>query len=321
MQDFYKTLGVSKNTPQEEIQRSYRKLARKYHPDINKNEGAEEKFKDINEAYEVLKDPEKRKLYDTYGKDWQYWAENPDGPRSNDGGFGSSKTYRNAYNFRTNNTSEEGFDLNDLFSNLFTKADSVSSHSSSRERKEAKHTAELGISLTDAFYGTTRTLTLQSQNITSDGRVVHSTKNYNVKIPRGVTNGTIIRMPALNAHDGTDLLLKIQIVDHPVFRVDGYDLHTTVSVSPWKAALGSKIAVRTVDGPVNFTIPPNSANRQKFRLRGKGLPKKQGKPGDIIVELSVIMPKSLSTEEKELFKKLAKISHFDPRKTTPQSCR
>ncbi len=313
--DYYDTLGISKDAQQEEIKRAYRKLARKFHPDVNKTREAEKKFKEINEAYEVLKDSEKRSRYDLYGGNWQQaysagqdsWGANTSRP--------GSRTNFNSFRFTSNNNGEH-FDFGDLFSDLLggnRKEFFTQSQHANRQNTPSYH-ADITISLQDAFHGTTKTINLQSREMTEFGEIKPFSETYKVTIPKGVTNGSVIRLPK---KDG-DLLLKVKIAEDKHFSVVGHDLYTVIAISPWEAALGSKVAVQTIEGTVNLNVPARSQAGQKFRLREKGLPRRDSIAGDLLVELEIVVPDQLSTEEEKLLKELARKSKFDPRSKKPQ---
>jgi len=324
--DYYKILGVSRNASQEEIQRAYRKRARKLHPDVNKEKNGEEEFKKLNEANEVLKDPEKRKLYDTYGENWQQggfqqpsdsWSQQY---RQGAGHGSSSREFR----FSSDGSFGESSDFSDFFNSLFgegfSQRHSHQHHSSTPGRSQE---ADITVSLADVVNGATKSISLQSYESSQEGHVRPVTKTFQVKIPRGVTNGSVIRLAGQGEKGSSgmlpgDLLLRIHIADDPRFRIDGYDLITVVPISPWEAALGVKVVVQTVDGSVTVTIPKGSQNRKKMRLRGKGLPNKQGEPGDLIVQLEIQIPTSLTKEEEALLQELAQKSKFNPRIKTKQ---
>lgn len=321
-QDYYKILGVSKNASQEEIQRAYRKLARKYHPDVNKDEGAEEQFKKINEANEVLKDPEKRKLYDAYGKDWQNGSQQQQYRQDHNFSQGAGpRGYSRTYHFDSDGSFGEAGDFSDFFNSLFGHGFSGRENSSGFHRQDMpgrSEEAELTVSLSDVYHGATKTISYQIYETDNRGQVHPTTKKLQVKIPKGVTDGSVIRLGGQGQKglgDGVagDLLLRISIAPDPKFKIEGHDLYTTVAISPWEAALGAKIPVQTIDGTGTVTVPKGSQNRKKLRLRGKGMPRRGGKAGDIIVEFEVKMPEHLSSEELKLFKELAERSRFNPR--------
>lgn len=314
--DYYKILGVDRNAEKDEIRKAYRKLARKFHPDVNKSADAEQKYKDINEAYEVLKDPEKRRKYDTLGASWQE-GDNfspPPGP-----GYGRSTTFEG--------TDFGGF--SDFFRTIFGEAGGFSGMedmffgggTSSRGRRVSKGQdveAEIQLSLEKMYQGGSTPLTLESREQSPDGRVVPRRRTLKVNIPRGVTDGTRLRLagkgqPAPGAAPPGDLYLTIRAKKHPRFELRGYDLVAELRITPWEAALGSQVSVRTLDGSVKMNIPAGTQGGQLLRLKGKGLQKKNGSFGDILVRINIAIPKTLSEREKELFEKLGKESAFNPR--------
>ena len=315
-QDYYEILGVGRDASEDEIKRAYRKLARKYHPDVNKDKEAEERFKQINEAHEVLKDPEKRKLYDQLGSDWQAGQDFKPPPGWEDAHF----------EFRTGPGTESfdfGGGFSDFFEALFGGRMAGGGRASGRQRswvmRGQDHEAEIEIDLESAYRGATRTLTLQGHEIDPQGQVRPTVQNIQVKIPAGVTDGTRIRLTGkggegMGGGPPGDLYLKVRIEPHPRFSLDGRNLQTEVPVTPWEAALGATVQVATMDGTVNLKIPPNSQSGKKLRLRGKGFPKKTGERGDLIARLKIVIPKNLTAREKELFAEMAKDSSFNPRK-------
>ena len=315
-QDYYETLSVGRNASGDEIKKAYRKLARKYHPDVNQKNGAEEKFKQVNEAHEVLKDPEKRKLYDQLGPDWQAGQDfrPPPGWENVHFEFGTG-AQAEAFNF--------GGGFSDFFETLFGGrmggGGAARAGQGSWVMHGQNHEAEIAISLEDGYHGATRTITLQGQEIDDQGQLQPTLQNLQVKIPSGVTDGTRIR---LNGKGGEgmgggppgDLYLRVKLEPHPRFRVDGHDLQIDVPLAPWEAALGATVAVDTLDGTVNLKIPPGSQSGQKLRLRGKGLSRNGDGRGDLFAQVKIVVPKELDPKEKELFSEMAKVSSFEPRK-------
>ena len=314
--DYYKTLNVDRKADGDTIQKAFRKLARIYHPDVNQEPGAEEKFKELNEAYEVLKDPEKRARYDSLGANWQSGdpfagfrnahgrSGNPFGGNPGAGGFG-------------------GGNFSDFFETLFGGAGFGDAHGGYSPFGGGKPPPQKGedlqvnitINLADAYHGATRTLNLTS----GDGQK----KSYQIKIPAGATEGMKIRLSGqgkvgLNGVPNGDLFLKVSLEKHPLFTVDGKNLNATANIAPWEAALGAKIEVPTLDGMVTMTVPAGAQTGQKMRLKGKGFPHKQNR-GDLYVTLNLVMPDSLTDAEKKLFEKLAKTSRFNPRQDASSS--
>ena len=315
-QDYYETLGVGRNASEDEIKKAYRKLARKYHPDVNKGEEAEEKFKRINEAHEVLKDPEKRKRYDQLGPDWQAGQDFKPPPGWEDVHFEfGNGAQAEAFNF--------GGGFSDFFETLFGGRMGGGAGAQARQTawimRGQDHEAEVEVSLEDAFHGATRTLTLQGHEVDAQGRVRPTTQNLKVKIPSGVTDGTRIRLAGkggegMGGGPTGDLYLKVKLEPHQRFRVAGHDLEVELPVAPWEAALGATVEVPIIDGTVKLKIPPGTQSGQKLRLRGKGLPRKGDDQGDLFARVKIVVPKDLSPREKELFSEMAKLSGFNPRK-------
>jgi curved DNA-binding protein len=316
--DYYDILGVSRNATQDEIQRAYRKLARKYHPDVNKEPGAEEKFKEINEAYEVLKDPEKRSKYDQLGSHWRAGQDFRPPPGWDvhfdfGGGPGQSEFF----------WSGRG-DFSDFFEMLFGRSGFGRSRSAAGtqtggvwRQPGAGREAVLRISLEDAYHGAVKTLTLppEAPGIAGVGR---PGKTLEVKIPKGILPGQKIRL-AGQGQEGMgggrpgDLYLKVELEPHPVYRLEGRDLYMDLPITPWEAALGAEVPVKTLSGTYSLKVPAGSQSGQKLRLRGKGMPNPKGAPGDLYAVLKIVVPKKLSKEEKDLFRRLGEVSRFNPR--------
>jgi len=323
--DYYKILGVPRNATQEEIQRAYRKLARKYHPDVNKSPDAEEKFKEINEAYEVLSDPEKRKKYDELGTQWEHGQEFRPPPgwdfhiEFEEGPFGRRKTYY------WKSTGGEGF--SDFFETLFGGFGKRKRPGYEYEYEDLgfripqrgrDYEATIRISLEDAYRGGVKTFTIQTQEIGPDGRPVLREKQYQVRIPPGILPGQKIRLKGqggegINGGERGDLYLKVEIEPHPVFRLKGRDLYMDLPITPWEAALGAKVTVNTLSGPISVNIPAGIQSGQKLRIKGKGMPNPKGEPGDLYAVVKIVVPKDLTPREKELFEELRRISSFNPR--------
>ena len=315
-QDYYESLGVNRNATEDEIKRAYRKLARKYHPDVNKDKGAEEKFKQINEAHEVLKDPEKRKLYDQLGSNWQAGQD-----------FKPPPGWENVHFEFRGGPGGEAYDFGGGFSDFFEMlfggrmggGGRTTARQSSWVMRGQDHEAKIEIDLESAYHGTTRTLTLQGHEIDPEGKVRPTVQNIQVKIPPGVTDGTRIRLTGkggegIGGGPRGDLYLKVSIESHPRFTLDGHNLEVEVPIAPWEGALGARVQVATMDGMVNLKVPAGSQSGKKLRLRGKGFPKKGGERGDLIVRLKIVLPRNLTGKEKELFAEMAKVSNFNPRK-------
>jgi curved DNA-binding protein len=314
--DYYKTLGVDKKATEKEIKSAYRKLAREHHPDMNPdNSQAEERFKEINEAYEVLGDPDKRKKYDQLGADWHRWQQAGGRPGDFDWGQWAAGPGGQRVHVRYGSPGGDFEDLfggGGIFSDFFTSifggmgggaspGGGVDFDFGSRTRRGHDLEHEVEISLTEAYNGTTRLLT-------RDGR------RYSVKIPAGAKTGTKVRMRGAGENGGGvaqagDLYLKIRVAPDPRFERKGDDLHTTVPVDLYTAVLGGEVSVPTLSGEVKLKIPAGSQNGQKFRLRGKGMPKlrKSDQHGDLYAKLEVRLPTKLTAKEKELFEQLRKL--------------
>jgi curved DNA-binding protein len=286
--DYYRVLGVERSASQEEIQRAYRKLARKLHPDVNSAPDAEDRFKQVNEAYEVLSDPKKRARYDRFGEQWRQVPENYDpskpGPRPGGNGF-------------------PGVDINDLLGGLFGGRFGGPAPGADAE-------AEIELAVEDAFTGGPRRITLTS----ATGGV----QTIDVKLPAGVTDGQRIRLPGQGAPGSGggprgNIYLVVRLAPHPRYRVDGRNLTVDLPVAPWEAALGASVPVATPGGPVQVRVPTGSSSGRRLRLRGRGLPNPKGDPGDLYAEVKIVMPPSPSDAERRLWEQLAESSRFDPR--------
>lgn len=299
-QDYYKVLNIPKTATEKEIQKAYRKLARTYHPDINKEKGAEEQFKKINEAYEVLKNPEARKRYDMLGQNYE--RGQPFTPPS--GG-----EWQNVH-FDFGDLGSESSGFSSFFEQFFSQGRGPRRGSpwSTRAspRSPMPEEAMIEITLEEAMKGAEKELLIQD----SYGG---NARQLRVKIPPGATEGARIRLKGQASTKG-DLILIVKLRPHPVFSVKGRDLFTKINISPWEAALGASISVPSLDeSKITMKVPPGTQSDTRLRLRGKGLPKKNGPAGDLIVEMSIVVPTSLSAEEKELFEKLKAHSTFNPR--------
>ncbi len=325
--DYYKILGITNEAGKDDIHRAYRKLARKYHPDVSKERDADAKFKEINEAKEVLNDPEKRKLYDRYGMDWEKAGQQPP-PGWNKGAGNYEKNHYQSYSHFNNTGDSQGADdfsdfFNTLFGNRAKRESSRGNYENFFSAAGSSREAEIEVELNEAFSGATRTITFRVFEAGIDGEAISKEKTLQVKIPKGVTNGSIIRLAGQGekgfggGKDG-DLLLRISLSPDSRFHVIGHNLHTSVSVSPWEAALGAKIPVKTVDGTVSLSITAGTQTGKRFRLRGLGIPKKGVAAGDIIVEINIRVPHSLTDKEKQLFEELSTLSDFDPREEKMQ---
>jgi curved DNA-binding protein len=308
--DYYKILGVERNASQDEIKRAYRELTRKYHPDVSKEKDAEQKFKEVGEAYEVLKDPEKRAAYDQLGSRWRQGEDfRPPPDWQQDFSFGGGFDTGGAENF------SEFFES--LFGSRFGSARSTrQTHTSFRMRGEDIH-ARVTIDLEDSFHGAVRTLTLDVPEVQADGRVGSRRKELQVRIPKGIAEGQQIRLqgqggPPYGEGKPGDLYLEVTFRPHPFFRVDGKDIYLNLPVAPWEAALGAKVKVPTPGGVVDLRLPANSSGGRKLRLQGRGLPGRSA--GDLYVILKISLPPAETDEAKELYRQMERDLAFNPRR-------
>lgn len=313
--NYYEILGVAEKAKPEEIKAAYRRLARKYHPDVSKEANAEDKFKEVNEAYEVLKDPEKRAEYDQLKKMGAY---------AGDGSFRPPPGWQSASNFQGGGFTEaDAQHFSDFFNAIFGEAGtahrtySSSGQSGLRMRGEDIHT-RLALFLEEAYSGCEKQVQFQIPEVDSRGLVSHRVKTLNIKVPAGLSPGQHIRLagqgsPGIGGGPNGDLFIEIQLAPHPLFTVEGQDIYLTLPITPWEAALGATVTVPSVETKLKLTIPKGAASGQKLRLKGKGLVSGK-KRGDQIVVLKLVMPKSRSEEAQTLYERLAELERdFDPR--------
>jgi curved DNA-binding protein len=304
--DYYKILGVSRDATPDEIKRAYRKLTRKYHPDVSKEPDAEKKFKDLGEAYEVLQDPKKRAAYDQLGTGWQTGQEFRPPPNweesfaSRGGGF----------------TAVDAEDFSDFFASLFGRASSQGQRRPAFHASDTDIHAKIQIDLEDSYSGATRTITLQVPEMDSQGRIRTHESMLNVHIPKGVTAGQQLRLSGkgalgLGKEEVGDLYLEVEFKTHPIYRVEGKDIYLDLPVTPWEAALGAKVKTPTPGGIVDLTIPAGSATGSKLRLRGRGLPGSHA--GDLYVVLQIALPPADNQKAKELYQRMEQELQFNPR--------
>jgi curved DNA-binding protein len=299
--DFYDDLGVSRNATPDEIQRAYRKLARQYHPDVNKDPGAEERFKDVSEAYDVLSDPETRAKYDRFGPQFRQVPDDVDPDLWAAAQGAGAAGFEGWTTISGDDIFGGDVDFDDLFGGVFGR----------RRRgpvRGADQEVEIELSLEDAYSGGRRRITLPGP----DGP-----RGYDVNIPPGVTPGQRIRLAGQGAQGEAgagDLYLVVSIAPHPRFRLDGRDVTVDLPITPWEGALGSRVPVETPGGEAKVTVPAGSSSGRRLRLRGKGLPNPKGKAGDLYAEVKIMVPRKLQDHERELFEELARASDFDPRK-------
>lgn len=306
--DFYEVLGVPRTADRDEIQRAYRTLARKYHPDVNKDPQAEERFKEINEAFSVLSDPEQRARYDRFGEDFRKIPDDWEEQVAAGAGSGSrwSTGAGPRVRYSTSGFGGEGVDVEDLFGSLFGGAGRMRVPGADQE-------AELPLTVEEAYRGGRRTVTLAGPG---------GQRRYQVDVPPGTTDGQRIRLAGEGGRGSGedapagDLYLRVRIQPHPEFRLEGRDVHVKLPVTPWEAALGAVVPVRTPGGATaKATVPAGSSSGRRLRLRGEGMPGPRGVNGDLYAELRIMVPPRLSDRERELLEELAAVSSFDPRRT------
>lgn len=306
--DYYDIMGIKRDATQDDIKRSYRKLARKYHPDVSKEPDAEVRFKEIGEAYEVLKDPEKRAAYDQLGSHWKSGQEFQPPPGWNQGfefhGGGFTKA----------DASQFSSFFESLFGNRFTTSGKYRDYGFNVRGEDTY--AKILINLEDAYYGASRTITLQHTEIGSDGRPKIKERTLNVRIPKGVYQGQLIRLtgqgsPGIGKNNAGDLYLEVAFHPHPYFRTDKKDVFLELPVSPWEAALGATIKIPTPAGIVDLKIPAGSQSGRKLRLKERGIPGHP--PGDLYVILQIVLPPAESEQARILFREMEQKLAFNPR--------
>lgn len=308
--DYYEILRVPRDASSEDIRRAYRKLARQYHPDVNKDPGAEDQFREVSEAYEVLRDPEKRERYDRFGANWKAGQDVSDA--SGFGGFGRDNGDFTGGGFGGDygdvRVEFGGGDFSDFFEGLFggrgrgRRTTGFEGFST----RGTDHEAEIELSLEEAAKGGKRRISL------GDGR------DYEVNIPPGVRDGQRIRLAGEGSRGAGggpagDLFLRVRLRPHPRFRLEGRDLYTDLPVTPWEAVLGATAEVPTLGGTTRVKVPPGSSSGRKLRLKGQGMPGPRGGHGDLYAVIKIEVPKHPTPEERELFEQLARVSKFNPR--------
>jgi curved DNA-binding protein len=313
--DYYKILGVSKNATADQIKKEYRKLARKFHPDVNKSADAEKKFKEIGEAYEVLKDPEKRKLYDQYGKDWKTGKQQEEfrkqyEQQQQSRGFGG----QGGFHFG------EGFEQEGEFSDFFEMLFGGMRGGGRRTRRSARRKGEdvnasITIPISDAFRGSTRRISFNMQSMDADGHVSTKPLNLNVKIPKGIKNGQKIRLagqggPGSGGGEKGDMYIRVTFEKEPYIRVDGADIYIDLPVSPWEAALGHTLTFPSPGGNIRLKLPAGSQQGKKLRLKGKGIPAKT--PGDLYIIVNIVLPPANTEKARKIYEEMKELN-FNPR--------
>ncbi|MGE5320823.1 MAG: DnaJ C-terminal domain-containing protein [Hyphomicrobiaceae bacterium] len=307
--DYYQILGVARDATADEIRKAFRKLARKYHPDVSKEADAELRMQEVNEANAVLSDPEKRAAYDQLGRG-HHPGEDFHPPPDWDAGFEFTGP---AY------SPHDAAAFSDFFAELFGRMGGAHgarhAHAGFRAQGEDHH-AKVLLDLEDAFSGATRQISLRVPKMDAHGRVQLETRTLNVKIPKGVRSGQVIRLagqgaPGMNGAPAGDLLLEVQFKPHPRFRAEGRDLHRTLPVAPWEAALGAIVAVDLPQGSVKVRIPEGAQSGRQLRVRGHGIPGQP--PGDLLLDIRVVLPPATTPKARELYETMARDLAFDPR--------
>jgi curved DNA-binding protein len=318
--DYYETLGVARTASAEEIKQAFRKLARVYHPDVAKNKvTGEVKFKEINEAYEVLGDPEKRRRYDELGANWQDGVGGPSAPRG--GGRSRTRSPQDEPDFEFDGT---GF--SDFFESFFGRGREGFGHDPRFSGRAARGEeafarqgpdveADLLVTLEEALRGSRRKVTLRRPRVNGGA---DRTDTYQVRIPSGVREGQRIRLAGQGGEGqgggpAGDLYLRVRFARHPDFTVEAADLYFDLDLAPWEAVLGVQAKIPTLDGATSLRVPPGTAAGRKLRLRGLGLPREDGTRGDLYAAVRIQAPDSVSAEERSLWEQLARVSTFKPR--------
>lgn len=306
--DYYQTLGVSRDASADDIKKAFRRLARKYHPDISKEPDAEARMKELNEAFAVLSDPEKRAAYDQLGSRYhagQEFRPPPDwdaGFEFSGGGFSGADA--------------AGF--SDFFSELFgTHMGRRSAHGTHFRARGEDHHAKVMLDLEDAYQGAVRTLTLRVPHTDAHGRVALAEHTLDVRIPKGVREGQMIRLsgqgsPGIGGGQPGDLYLEVHFKPHPRYRVEGRDVYASLPLAPWEAALGATVQARVPDGTVEVRVPPGSQSGRKLRLKGRGIPGTP--PGDLYLVMEVVLPPANTPQARQLYETMARDLAFDPRR-------
>jgi curved DNA-binding protein len=308
--DYYKVLGVERSADQDEIKRAYRKLARQFHPDINKEPSAEDRFKEVGEAYEVLGDAEKRAAYDDVGKGFQQGQD-----------FRPPPDWDAGFEFTGAPSGAEQHEFSEFFESLFRGAARSSRSKSRRGAAEfhargSDHHARIYIDLRDAFQGGKRTITLKVPEIDESGHVAVRERTLSVDIPKGLEEGKSIRLkgqgsPGIGRMPAGDLYLEVYYAPDPVFRLSGKDVYFDLPVTPWEAALGAEIKVPTPSGQIMLKIPPGSFQGREMRIKGRGLPAKA--PGDLYAVLQIALPAADTAQAKDIYREMERKLAFNPR--------
>lgn len=306
--DYYQTLGVKHDASLADIKKAFRKLARKYHPDVSKEADAEARMKEVNEAYTVLSDPEKRAAYDQLGRGYRPGEE-----------FRPPPNWDAGFEFTSRGFPGGEADFGDFFAELFGRAGRTRGgpfDSRGFQARGEDHHAKVLLDLEDTFHGGTRQISLRVPRVDGQGRINLDTHTLNIKIPKGVYEGQIIRLagqgaPGMGGGKTGDLLLEVHFNPHPRLRVDGNNLHMSLPVTPWEAALGSVVTVTLFDGSLKVRIPEGTQSGHQLRVRGKGIP--SATPGDLLLDIQVVLPPANCDKARKLYETMARELAFDPR--------
>jgi len=308
--DYYAVMGLERDATQDEIKRAYRRLARKYHPDVSKEADAEQRFKEVGEAYEVLKDPEKRAAYDQLGSRWEQGQE-----------FHPPPGWDQGFEFHGGDfTGADAEQFSDFFESLFGQGGFRQGYAHTpgggiHMRGDDTH-ARVLIDVEDAFHGAVRSLALKHSELGADGRPQLRERTLKVRIPKGVRQGQQIRLAGqggagLGRGGAGDLFLEVEFRPHPLYRVEGRDLYMDLPIAPWEAALGAAVKVPTPLGPVELKVPPGSRSGGRLRLKGRGIPAAQ--PGDLFAVLQIVTPPAADAQARAAYQEFAGAFEFDPR--------
>lgn len=306
--DYYKILGVSRDATDEEIKKVFRRLARKYHPDVSKEENAEQKMQEVNEAYAVLSDPEKRAAYDQLGQGRGFQAGSDFQPPPGwDTGFEFSGRGAGG---------AQAADFSDFFAELFGKHMHSGTQQTHQRMRGEDHHAKIMLDLEDAYQGARRSLTLRMPKLDNQGHTILTEHTLNVRIPKGIHAGQIIRLagqggPGRAGEAAGDLFLEVHFKPHSRYRIEKKDVYASLPIAPWEATLGATVQIPVPDGLVEVRIPENSQSGQKLRLKGRGIP--TATPGDLFLVMEVVLPPATTQKAREFYQTMAQELAFNPR--------
>jgi curved DNA-binding protein len=314
--DYYTIMGLARDATPDDIKRAYRKLSRKYHPDVSKEKNAEARFKQLGEAYEVLKDPEKRAAYDQLGQHWKEGQEFRPPPEWNAGAAHAGRSAQGDF------SSSGAGDYSDFFETLFRQGFSTTGARSSGQRASIKvagedRHAKIQIDLEDAYSGATRTISLRVHEMDAQGQVAAREHQITFSVPKGIRAGQHIRLagqgaPGTGGASAGDLYLDVEFSTHALYRVDKHDVYCDLALAPWEAALGAEVQAPTPTGRVEVKIPAGSASGRKLRLKGRGLP--GSTPGDFYFVLQTVVPAASTASDKSFYEGMARqFKSFNPR--------